>query len=73
MLAGCSTDKAEIRAALSAEPGKAPFRIPFADKVIGPIIRKLVINPVLRSSPLDVRIPPTLGPPTATPTTCSSG
>jgi len=58
VLAGCSTDEAEIRAALSADPGvKAPpFRIPFADQVMGPVIRKLVINPVLRSRPLDVQM-----------------
>lgn len=58
VLAGCSTDEAEIRAQLGAEPGmKAPpFRIPFADKVMGPIIKKIVINPVLRSSPLDVQM-----------------
>jgi hypothetical protein len=58
VLAGCSADEAEIRAALAAAPGmKAPpFRIPFADQVMGPIIRKIVINPVLRSSPLDVQM-----------------
>jgi hypothetical protein len=58
VLAGCSADETEIRAALSAAPGlKAPpFRIPFADRVMGPIIRKIVINPVLRSSPLDVQM-----------------
>ena len=58
VLVGCSTDEAKIRAQLRAEPGmKAPpFRIPFADKVMGPIIKKIVINPVLRSSPLDVQL-----------------
>lgn len=58
VLAGCSAAEKEIRAALAAGPGmKAPpFRIPFADKVMGPIIRKIVINPVLRSSPLDVQM-----------------
>lgn len=58
VLVGCSTDEAKIRAQLRAEPGmKAPpFRIPFADKVMGPIIKKIVINPVLRSSPLDVQM-----------------
>ena len=58
VLAGCSSAETEIRAALSAAPGmKAPpFRIPFADRVMGPIIRKIVINPVLRSSPLDVQM-----------------
>jgi hypothetical protein len=58
VLAGCSADETEIRAALAAAPGmKAPpFRIPFADQVMGPIIRKIVINPVLRSSPLDVQM-----------------
>ena len=58
VLVSCSTDEAKIRAQLRAEPGmKAPpFRIPFADKVMGPIIKKIVINPVLRSSPLDVQM-----------------
>ena len=58
VLVGCSTDEAKIRAQLRAQPGmKAPpFRIPFADKVMGPIIKKIVINPVLRSSPLDVQM-----------------
>jgi hypothetical protein len=58
VLAGCSTEEAEIRAALNAGPGmKAPpFRIPFADKVMGPIIRKLVMNPVLHNSPLAVQM-----------------
>jgi hypothetical protein len=58
VLASCSADETEIRSALSAAPGmKAPpFRIPFADQVMGPIIRKIVINPVLRSSPLDVQM-----------------
>ncbi len=58
VLAGCSTEEAEIRAALNAGPGmKAPpFRIPFADQVMGPIIRKLVMNPVLHNSPLAVQM-----------------
>jgi Amidohydrolase family len=58
VLAGCSTEEAQIRAALNAGPGlKAPpFRIPFADKVMGPIIRRLVMNPVLHNSPLAVQM-----------------
>jgi imidazolonepropionase-like amidohydrolase len=58
VLAGCSTDEAEIRRTLAAHPAiKAPpFRIPFADQVMGPVIRKLVMNPVLRSSALDLRM-----------------
>ena len=58
VLAGCSTEEAQIRAALNAGPGRKapPFRIPFADQVMGPIIRKLVMNPVLHNSPLAVQM-----------------
>jgi imidazolonepropionase-like amidohydrolase len=49
VLAACSTDEAEIRAAFMARmPMKSlPFRVPFADKLIGPLLKRIITNPVL--------------------------
>jgi len=46
ILAACSTEKTALLAALNAKPIKAlPFRIPFADQLFLPMLRKMILNP----------------------------
>ena len=46
ILAACSTEKAALLAVLNAKPMKAPpFRIPFADRLFLPLLRRIILNP----------------------------
>ncbi len=58
ILAACSTDEAGVRQALAALPQlKAPpVKIPFLDLVIRRRMRKVLMNPLARSTPADMSI-----------------
>jgi imidazolonepropionase-like amidohydrolase len=58
MLAACSTREAEIREALNSQPEikLPPVKLPFMDKIFMKILRKIVINPVQRTSPANVEL-----------------
>jgi hypothetical protein len=55
MLVACSTDEDAIRATLAGVPEiKLPtVKLPFIDKLVGAIIRRLVVNPMRRQTPFD--------------------
>jgi len=46
ILAGCSTEEAALLGVMNAKPMKSiPFRIPFADELFSPLLRKMILNP----------------------------
>jgi len=53
MLVACSTDEDAIRAELAGVPELKlpPIRLPFMDKVVGAVLRRLVVNPMRRQTP----------------------
>jgi hypothetical protein len=59
ILAACSTDEQEILTMLAAAPPalKAPpFKIPFGSRIAAPLVRKMVINPALRTNETAARV-----------------
>ena len=58
ILASCSSDEAALRAAMAGRPllRGPPFRIPFADQLMAPVIRRLVLNPLTVTGKADVEI-----------------
>ena len=52
MLAACSRDESAIRKTLAATPELKlpPFRIPFMDTIMNVVMRRIVVNPIQRSS-----------------------
>jgi hypothetical protein len=52
VLAGCSCHEEHLRAASQGGPIKAPpFKIPFAEKLAGKVIQRIVVNPAQLASP----------------------
>lgn len=58
LLASCATDPAEIRADLAAlkAPRLLSARLPFMDRVFAAVLKRIVVNPQLRTSPEQVAI-----------------
>jgi hypothetical protein len=58
ILAACSSDEAGVRATLAAQrPLKLPSsRIPFMDRVVATMIKKIAVNPTKLSRPADVEL-----------------
>jgi hypothetical protein len=58
ILAACSSDEAGVRAALAAQRQlKLPSaRIPFMDRVVATMIKKIAVNPTRLSRPADVEV-----------------
>jgi hypothetical protein len=58
ILAACSADEPRIRTTLAArrQPRAPAFKIPFTEHIIRRLIRKLVVNPVARSSAADIAL-----------------
>jgi Amidohydrolase family len=58
ILAACSADEPRIRTTLAArrQPKAPPVKVPFMDHIMGRLVRKLVVNPVARSSAADVAL-----------------
>jgi imidazolonepropionase-like amidohydrolase len=58
MIASCSTDEVSLAEAIAGLPGlRLPsVRLPFMDRILMRVLRKVVINPVNRSTPAEVEI-----------------
>jgi imidazolonepropionase-like amidohydrolase len=58
IIAGCSTDEVSLAEAIAGLPApRLPsVRLPFMDRILMRVLRKVVINPVNRSSPAEVEI-----------------
>ena len=59
ILAACSSDEAGVRAALAkrpALPGGMLLRLPFAARLLAPLLQRLLINPAVMSRPEDIEI-----------------
>ncbi|GAB2450870.1 hypothetical protein HD599_002326 [Conyzicola lurida] len=58
MLAACSSDETAIRHTLAqtVELRLPPFRIPFMDRILGALMRRIVVNPVQVSSPRSIAL-----------------
>ncbi len=57
VLIACSTVEEELRAAVAERPTRSlPFRVPFADRLVGPLLRRIITNPVLMTRPEDRRL-----------------
>jgi imidazolonepropionase-like amidohydrolase len=58
IIAGCSTDEVSLAEAIAALPGlRLPsVKLPFMDRILLRVLRKVVINPVNRSTPAEIEI-----------------
>ena len=58
IIAGCSTDEVSLAEAIAALPAlRLPsVKLPFMDRILMRVLRKVVINPVNRSTPAEVEI-----------------
>ena len=58
IIAGCSTDEVSLAEAIAGLPApRLPsVRLPFMDRILMRVLRKVVINPVNRSTPAEVEI-----------------
>lgn len=58
LFAPCSTHDHAVRDAARSRPSPPapPVRIPFADRLLGPVLRRLVVNPANLDKPEDVAI-----------------
>jgi hypothetical protein len=58
MIAGCSTDEVSLAEAIAGLPAlRLPsVKLPFMDRILMRVLRKVVINPVNRSTPAEIEI-----------------
>ena len=58
IMAGCSTDEVSLAEAIAALPGlRLPsVKLPFMDRILLRVLRKVVINPINRSTPAEIEI-----------------
>ncbi len=58
VLSSCSPDKAAIEADLRARPGPSlpTVRFPFADRLFAAVLKRIVVNPMLRTRPEEIAI-----------------
>jgi imidazolonepropionase-like amidohydrolase len=58
IIAGCSTDEVSLAEAIAALPGlRLPsVKLPFMDRILLRVLRKVVINPINRSTPAEIEI-----------------
>jgi imidazolonepropionase-like amidohydrolase len=58
IIAGCSTDEVSLAEAIAGLPAlRLPsVRLPFMDRILMRVLRKVVINPVNRSTPAEIEI-----------------
>jgi imidazolonepropionase-like amidohydrolase len=58
IIAGCSTDEVSLAEAIAGLPGlRLPrVKLPFMDRILMRVLRKVVINPVNRSTPAEIEI-----------------
>jgi imidazolonepropionase-like amidohydrolase len=58
IMAGCSADEVSLAEAIAALPGlRLPsVKLPFMDRILLRVLRKVVINPINRSTPAEIEI-----------------